>query len=188
MFKTSIESHFGPKIIPRDAQTLPQPPYILEPPKFLFYGWVLEPELFGGDIALHFKDGTTETYKRPTTNREALKTFQSVAIAMVLDGLDIQPPTDARPPIASFAEADRNGVVRSWLNGGDKIPAAADIQKLQEALQLVKKPEWIETTRWSATYEAFRAALKASVPPLSFTPMSNAEAQAEPAARLVVHI
>ncbi|KAJ7220809.1 hypothetical protein GGX14DRAFT_389201 [Mycena pura] len=47
-------------------------------------------------------------------------------IAMVLDGLDIQPPTDARPPIASFAEADRNGVVRSWLNGGNKIPAAAE--------------------------------------------------------------
>jgi hypothetical protein len=117
----------------------------------MFYGWVLEPELFGpGTIVLRFDDGSTTTLKRPTTAMQAYDTFQFVAIALrLMGGIRIESPTDKRPRIASFAEAIKDVGVRSRLDDGDKMPPAAIIQKLEETLHLVKKPEWIETTRWS---------------------------------------
>ncbi|KAF8216829.1 hypothetical protein K438DRAFT_404896 [Mycena galopus ATCC 62051] len=138
----------------------------------MFYGWLLEPELFGpGTITLRFDDGRTTTFKRPITAKQAHDTFEFVAIALrLLDGICIEPSTDKRPRIASFAEAVKNVGVRSRLNDGDKMPPAAMIQKLEETLHLLKKPEWIQTTRWSTPNEAMERAFNASVPPLIFSP------------------
>ncbi|KAJ6590696.1 hypothetical protein DFH09DRAFT_1140058 [Mycena vulgaris] len=179
-------SIFGPpppKIIPHDAQTVPPPPYHPEPPNCMFYGWVLEPELFGpGTIVLRFDDGSGTTFKRPTTAMQAYVTFQFVAIALrLMGGIHIESPTDKRPRIASFAEAVKDVGVRSRLNDGDKMPPAAIIQKLEETLHLVKKPEWIETTRWSTPNEAMERAFNASVPPLTFKSFGPHLSKAKPA-------
>ncbi|KAJ7512056.1 hypothetical protein B0H11DRAFT_2182520, partial [Mycena galericulata] len=126
----SIFGPFPPTIIPHDAQTVPPPPYIPEPPNCMLYGWLLEPELFGpGTIVLRSNDGSMTTFKRPTTAMQAYDTFQFVAIALrLMRGMRIEWPTDKRPRIASFAEALKDGV-RSGLNDGDKMPPAALIQK-----------------------------------------------------------
>ncbi|KAF8171044.1 hypothetical protein K438DRAFT_1773450 [Mycena galopus ATCC 62051] len=165
---------FGPpptKIIPHDAQTVPPPPHTPEPPNCMFYGWLLEPELFGpGTIILRFEDGSTTTFKRPTTAKQAYNTFEFVAFGLqLIDGIRIEWPTDKRPRIASFAEALKDVGVRSRLNDGDKMPPAAMIQKLEETLHLLKKPEWIETTRCTLSEDVERA-FNASVPPLIFSP------------------
>ncbi|KAJ7806119.1 hypothetical protein B0H14DRAFT_2876561 [Mycena olivaceomarginata] len=151
---TVVSFIFTPLIvfsIPHDAQTVPPPPYYPEPPNCMFYGWVLEPELFGpGTIVLRFDDGSTTTFKHPTTAMQAYDTFEFVVIALrLMSGIHIEWPTDKRPRIASFAEAIKDVGVRSRLDDGDKMPPAAIIKKLEETLHLVKKPEWIETTRWS---------------------------------------
>ncbi|KAJ7603972.1 hypothetical protein DFH06DRAFT_1310745 [Mycena polygramma] len=164
-----------PEIVPSDAQTVPPPPPIPEPPDCLFYGWLLEPELFGtvpgtDTITIVCDDGSTARFKYPTTAMKAYDLFELVVIVMRLaGGISFETPTNQRPYyIASLAYAAKGVGVRSRLNGEDKMPSAAKLRKLEEALHLVKKPEWIQTARWSTGTEARDREFDDSVIPFDF--------------------
>ncbi|KAJ6542598.1 hypothetical protein B0H19DRAFT_1076681 [Mycena capillaripes] len=145
--------------VPPDPQTLPWPSSIPEAPNCLFYGWILEPDLFGPEpITLIFDDGSSKTLMRPTTTAQAIKTFQLVAGGLPLSGLPLNPPLlsaitieqplPESPWFAFLAEASEAVGIRSVLDGADNIPPAAHLEKLQDTLHLLKKPEWIQSRRF----------------------------------------
>ncbi|KAJ7655869.1 hypothetical protein DFH06DRAFT_484583 [Mycena polygramma] len=157
--------------IPHDAQTVPPLPHPLEPPKSMIYGWLLRPELFGPEdtVTVRCDDGSKIDFKRPTTSAQACHIFRLATIAMRLHGaIDFDWLSNEKAYIASLAEVVEGGRVRSRLNGADKIPPAAKLEKLEEMLGLVKKPEWIEFLPWKPS-EALLRALDADPPPLYFT-------------------
>ncbi|KAF7325419.1 hypothetical protein MVEN_02626900 [Mycena venus] len=118
--------------IPSDARTVPDPPCLPAPPYCMFYGWILEPTLFGeGTIILPFSDGSTATFKRLMTGLSCIKS-----------------PTAERPRIASFAEAAKDIGVRTYL-GKNLIPSAAKFQQVRQILHLVKDADRIYTNRYS---------------------------------------
>ncbi|KAJ7603398.1 hypothetical protein DFH06DRAFT_333031 [Mycena polygramma] len=168
----------APKIIPHDAQTVPPPPHIPEPPDYLFYGWVLEPELFGpGEITVVCDDGGIAKFKRPTTAMQAYDVFHFAAMLLqLMGGIRFEPPTNERPRIASLAVVAKDVPLHSHLDGADKIPSAAKLQKLEEMLHFVKKAEWIQSPRWSPRNEAWERKFDDSLTPLDFR-KTYAEAQ-----------
>ncbi|KAJ7602930.1 hypothetical protein DFH06DRAFT_1257834 [Mycena polygramma] len=175
-----------PTAIPHDAQTVPPPPHPRDPPKSLLYGWLLTPELFGRgppgkdvEITIHFNDPSKSKIdrKRPTTNKEAFDVFLMAVIALGLQtSIQFEWLSNEKAQFASLAEVTEGVRVRSRLDGGDKIPPAAKLEKLEEILHLVKKPEWTVILP-STQSEAVLRELEASAPPLHITRMSETESK-----------
>ncbi|KAJ7273347.1 hypothetical protein C8J57DRAFT_1317621 [Mycena rebaudengoi] len=151
---------------PSDAQTVPDPPFLPVPPNCQFYGWILEPTLFGeGTIILPFSDGSTTTLQRPTTEAQARDTFELVARGVGLTSMScIKPSTAERPCTASFAESAQDIGVRSYF-GKNLIPSAAKFEQVQQILHLVKDVEWIHTSRYSAPFDRMRSLIAPSMNP-----------------------
>ncbi|KAJ7177970.1 hypothetical protein C8R46DRAFT_1188109 [Mycena filopes] len=151
----NIQDMFGPqpaKMIPADAQTLPPPSKLPQPPYRMLYGWVMESSLFEPKAIVQvYEDGSRLEFPPPTTVGQAAVIFNSVSFGLQIhDALLTGRPSLEGPCIAHFAEArmDKDsGAVRSHL-GSDKIPSKAKISKLMDIMHLRKEPEWIDTSLW----------------------------------------
>ncbi|KAJ6482848.1 hypothetical protein C8R47DRAFT_574226 [Mycena vitilis] len=177
-----------PRTIPADAQIVPQPPYIPEPPHRLVYGWLLEPALFGPDpLTLVLDDDVTgqpldypaEPLKHPTTVRESYETFELVLTGMQInDVVTLDWPHPSRPHYAYLAEASKDRGVHSPLDGGAKTIPAWRLKVLKERLQLVKDPEWIQVPAYSPEADAALERALESVRILNLSGMAAAAAPA----------
>ncbi|KAJ7655868.1 hypothetical protein DFH06DRAFT_484576 [Mycena polygramma] len=113
----------------------------------------------------------------PTTAMQAYDVFHFAAMLLqLMGGIRFEPPTNERPRIASLAVVAKDVPLHSHLDGADKIPSAAKLQKLEEMLHFVKKAEWIQSPRWSPRNEAWERKFDDSLTPLDFR-KTYAEAQ-----------
>ncbi|KAJ6482852.1 hypothetical protein C8R47DRAFT_574394 [Mycena vitilis] len=179
--------------IPADAQIVPQPPYIPEPPHRMVYGWRVEPALFGPErLTLVVYDDVTgeplnypaETLKHPTTVTESVTTFDLVLLAMRINiWVKLDRPHPTRPRYAYLAEASNDRGVYSPM-GGAKIIPASRLKQLTERLQLVKDPEWIQVLDYSAQNLAAVEHQMQSIRPLNLSGMATAAPRSPPDMRL----
>ncbi|KAJ7620592.1 hypothetical protein DFH06DRAFT_67982 [Mycena polygramma] len=180
----SLNLSASPRIIPADAQIIPPPPYMPEPPDRVVYGWLLEPALFGpGPLTFALEDKATgeildfptEPLERPTTITQAVKAFKLVVIGMRINTvLKVDRPHTYRPRYAYLAEASKGTGVRSLLDGGAKTIPASRLKVLKERLQLVKDPEWMQVPNYLAEDNAELERRMQAVPILNLTARAEA--------------
>ncbi|KAJ7134407.1 hypothetical protein C8R44DRAFT_424051 [Mycena epipterygia] len=153
-FRTSM-SKYPPAFTPRsaepapeDSQPVPEPPPLPNPPNRLFYGWVLDPDLFGpGDIHFCFSDGMDVTFPQPTTRNACTTTFETIAAALQIK-ISVQFMPEDFPPVAFLAVADHKNGIRSRLNYDRAIPPEAKLKQFADTLHLLKEPQWFDDSQW----------------------------------------